>query len=288
MRPLQLAWLVALGAIWSASFLFMKIAVPSMGPVVMIGGRIITAAVALSVIVWFIKTKLPRGAEWQPAAVIGVFYVALPLLMWGYASQQLSVSLLSIINATAPLFAAVLAIVWLRERMSALGLAGLALGFAGVAVLVGGEGITAGVDTLSLAAAFGASLLYGAVSNYTRKAKTAEPLTNVLGSLWIGAVIVAPLMFAFPVREPPGAAAFGAVAALGILCTAIAYVAFFWLIAQIGAAPALTVTYLIPVFGTLWGALFLGERVGMHHVAGAAMIVGGIALVARARGRVMQ
>lgn len=263
--------------------MFMKIAVPAMGPVVMIGGRIITAAVALALIAWLIKTPWPRGPEWTPATVIGVFYVALPLLMWGYASQQLSVSLLSIINATAPLFAAALSLITLRERLSAPGLAGLVLGFAGVAILVGGEGIAAGIDTLSLAAAFGASLCYGAVSNYTRNAKTAQPLSNVLGSLWIGAMIVAPLMLAFPVREAPGAAALGAVAALGILCTAIAYVAFFWLIAQIGAAPALTVTYLIPVFGTLWGVLFLGEHVGVHHVVGAAMIVGGIALVARAK-----
>jgi len=150
-------------------------------------------------------------------------------------------------------------------------------------VLVGGEGFTAGVDTASIAAAFGASFFYGAVSNYTRQAKSAAPLTNVLGSLWIGALILLPLMFAFPARETPGVAALSAVAALGILCTAVAYVAFFWLIAQIGAAPALTTTYLIPVFGVIWGALFLGERIGVHHILGAAMIVGGIALVARAR-----
>ena len=119
------------------SFLFMKIAVPAMGPAVMIGGRIVTAAIALTVIARFMRKALPRGREWTPDAIVGVFYVALPLLMWGYASQRLSVSLLSIINAAAPLFAAGLSITFQREKMRGTGLAGLALGFAGVALLVG-------------------------------------------------------------------------------------------------------------------------------------------------------
>lgn len=259
-----------------------------MGPVMMIGGRICTGAIALTLIAWVIKKSPPRGREWTPAAVIGLFYVAAPLLLWGYASQQLSVSLLSIINATAPLFGALLSLIWLREKMNARGVAGLALGFAGVAVLVGGEGLSAGIDTAAIAAAFGASILYGAVSNYTQKVKTADPVSNVLGSLWVAALIMLPLMLVFPMRDTPGPAALSAVATLGIVCTAIAYVVFFRLVAQIGAAPALTVTYLIPVFGTLWGVLFLGEHLGLHHVLGAAMIIGGIALVARARNGTMQ
>ena len=90
-------------------------------------------------------------------------------------------------------------------------------------------------------------------------------------------------MVMFPLRETPGMAAWSSVAALGILCTAIAYVVYFRLIEQIGAAPTLTVTYLIPLFGVLWGVMFLDERIGVHHVAGAAMILAGIALVAKSR-----
>lgn len=283
MRVSQIASLLVLGALWSVSFLFMKIAVPSTGPVVLSGGRIVIGAIALTFAAWWLKQSLPRGREWKPAAVVGLFYVAAPLLLWGYASQQLSVSLLSIINATAPLFGALFALLWLREALGAYGLAGLALGFAGVAVLVGGEGFTTGVDASAIAAAFGASLFYGAVSNYTRKVKSADAFANVLGSLWVGALIMLPLMLAFPVRTTPGLDALSAVAALGIVCTAFAYVVFFRLVEQIGAAPALTVTYLIPVFGTLWGVLFLNERVGVHHIVGAAMIIGGIALVAKSR-----
>ena len=263
----------------------MKIAVPAMGPSVMMGGRIGIAAVTLSLVAWFIKKSLPRGRQWKPAIVTGIFYAAIPLFLWGYAAQQLSASLLSIINATAPLFAALLSLLWLREKMSARGLAGLALGFAGVAVLVGGEGLSdSKPPALSIAAAFLASLLYGVISNYWQSVKDMDGFSNVLGSLWVATLAMAPLMILFPVRETPGVAAWSSVAALGILCTAIAYVAYFRLVEQLGAAPALTVTYLIPVFGTLWGVVFLGERLGAHHVLGAAMIIGGIALVARARG----
>ncbi len=255
-----------------------------MGPSVLMGGRIFIGAVALSVVAWFIKKSLPRGRQWTPAIVTGIFYAALPLFLWGYAAQQLSVSLLSIINATAPLFAALLSLMWRpgHKRMGARGVAGLALGFAGVAVLVGGEGLSDSTPpALSIAAAFLASLLYGTISNYWQTAKGMDAFSNVLGSLWIATLVSAPLMMAFPVRETPSVAAWSSVAALGILCTAIAYVAYFRLVEQIGAARALTVTYLIPVFGTLWGVVFLGERIGIHHVLGAAMIIGGIALVAR-------
>ena len=284
MRLSQIAWLIALGAIWGSSFLFMKIAVPAMGPSVMMGGRITIAAITLSLVAWFLKKSLPRGRQWTPAVVIGIFYTAIPLFMWGYAAQELSASLLSIINATAPLFGAALSLILLRERTSARGVAGLALGFSGVAVLVGGEGFGGGgTPVLSIAAAFLASLLYGAVSIYSQRVKVADPYANVLGSLWVATVLMTPLMLLFPVRETPTLAAWSSVTTLGILCTAIAYVVYFRLIAQIGAAPTLTVTYLIPLFGVLWGAVFVGERIGVHHAAGAAMILAGITLVAKAR-----
>ena len=284
MRPAQLAWLIALGAIWGSSFLFMKIAVPAFGPAMMMGGRIGIAAVVLTVFAWLLKKSLPRCRQWKPEIITGIFYAAIPLVLWGYAAQTLSVSLLSIINATAPLFGAALSLLWLRERTSAKGLVGLALGFVGVAVLVGGEEFRAGeTPALAISAAFAASILYGGISLYNQSAKIADPYSNVLGALWVATLMMLPLMVMFPLRETPGMAAWSSVAALGILCTAIAYVVYFRLIEQIGAAPTLTVTYLIPLFGVLWGVMFLDERIGVHHVAGAAMILAGIALVAKSR-----
>ena len=262
----------------------MKIAVPTFGPAMMMGGRIGIAAVVLTVFAWLLKKSLPRGRQWKPAIITGIFYAAIPLVLWGYAAQTLSVSLLSIINATAPLFGAALSLLWLRERSSAKGLVGLALGFVGVAVLVGGEEFRAGeTPALAISAAFAASILYGGISLYNQSAKIADPYSNVLGALWVATLMMLPLMVMFPLRETPGMAAWSSVAALGILCTAIAYVVYFRLIEQIGAAPTLTVTYLIPLFGVLWGVMFLDERIGVHHVAGAAMILAGIALVAKSR-----
>ena len=290
MRPAQLVSLIALGAIWGASFLFMKIAVPAFGPSVMMGARIGIAAVTLTLVAWYINKSLPRGRQWGPAVITGIFYAAIPLLLWGYAAQQLSASLLSIINATAPLFAALLSLTGqprlagrTENRMGAGGVAGLALGFVGVAVLVGGEGLGDNqAPALSIAAALLASLLYGAISNYWQTVKDMDAYANVLGSLWVATLVTVPMMLWFPVRETPGIAAWGAVATLGILCTAVAYVIYFRLIEQIGAAPTLTVTYLIPLFGVVWGVVFLGERIGLHHIAGAGMILTGIALVANA------
>src|SRR5678816_1953838 len=116
-----MATMIALGAMWGSSFLFMKIAVPSMGPVAMIEARVAIAAAVLSFAAWLTKKMLPRGKQWLPSIMIGVFYTAIPLLLWAYAARNLSASLLSIINATAPLFGALVSLIWLREKMTARG-----------------------------------------------------------------------------------------------------------------------------------------------------------------------
>lgn len=277
--------MIALGAAWGSSFLFMKIAVPEMGPFAMVEARVLIGALALSLFAVVLRKAMPRGRQWLPCLMVGLFYTAIPLLLWAYAAITLGASLLSIINATAPLFGALVALLWFRERMAARGIAGLALGFAGVALLVGGEGLSnVRAEALPVLAALGASFLYGVMANYQESVKDSiHPFTNVLGSLWIASVAILPALVWLPPPAMPGLQAWGAVAALGIVCTAIAYHAYFRLIDEVGPASALTVTYLIPVFGTLWGVLFLGESIGVHMVAGALMIVAGIALVAAAR-----
>jgi drug/metabolite transporter (DMT)-like permease len=285
MRLRSLLTMIALGAAWGSSFLFMKIAVPDMGPFAMVEARVLIGALALSVFALALRKSLPRGRQWLPCIMIGLFYSAIPLLLWAYAARTLGASLLSIINATAPLFGVLVTLLWLRERMRARGIAGLALGFAGVALLVGGESLAnSRAEALPILAAFGASLMYGVIANYQETIKdTVNPFSNALGSLWVASVALLPAVVLVPPPAMPGPPAWGAVAMLGIVCTAIAYHAYFGLIDELGPASALTVAYLIPVFGTLWGVLFLGERISVHMIAGAAMIVAGIALVASAR-----
>lgn len=285
MSARDLLTLIFLGAAWGSSFIFMKIAVPQMGAAAMVEARVLIGALALTVFALALRMPFPRGRQWLSSAMIGIFYTAIPLLCWAYAAHTLAASLLSIINAAAPLFGALVSLIWFRERLSARGIAGLTLGFGGVALLVGGEGFgNAQVEALPLAAAFAASLLYGIMANYQDTVRAvASPYTHALGGLWVAALFTAPGAVALAPPTMPGTDAWAAVAALGIVCTAIAYQAHLRLIGEVGPAKALTSAYLIPVFGMLWGALFLGERIGAHMIAGAAIIIAGIALVASAR-----
>lgn len=289
MRLPVIVTLAALGAMWGSSFLFMRIAVPSMGAPALVEARVLIAAVAITAVGLLTGQRMPRGAEWRPCIMIGVFYTALPLVFWAWAAHTTHASLLSIINATAPLFGAVVAIVWFGERLAVSGVLGLLLGFAGVAVLVGVEGLGAPANAPALAAAFGAALLYGVMANYTGAVqRSITPWTQAMGSMWVAVLLTAPLAFVFPFNHAPPAAAWAAVAALGLLSTGLAYVMYFRLLAREGAATALTATYMIPLFGTLWGALFLDERIGWHSVLGGIMIVTGIAVVARVRSQTPQ
>lgn len=274
---------------WGSSFLFMKIAVPSMGPVAMIEARVAIAAIVLSAFAWATRKSWPRGRQWVPCFFIGVFYTAIPLLLWAYAARSASASLLSIINATAPLFGALISLLWLREKPTARGGIGLLLGFAGVALLVGGEGFgnrfsDSNTAALAVGAALCAAFLYGLMANYTETVKQSiNAYTQVLGSTWIATLLIAPMLIWFPVNHTPPQSAWWSVLALGVLSTALAYILYFRLIDKVGPASALSVTYLIPVFGTLWGVLFLDETIGVHTIAGGAMIIAGIALLSRAR-----
>ena len=197
--------MLALGAMWGSSFLFMRIAVPSMGAPALVEGRVLIAAIAITIAAKIAGQRLPRGAEWRPCIWIGVFYTAVPLLMWAWAAHTMHASLLSIINATAPLFGAVVAALWFRERLNALGIAGLVLGFAGVALLVGGEGLDNNAVTnssvVALTAAFGAALLYGIMANYSGAAQRhITPWTQALGSMWVAVIVTLPVVFIFPAR----------------------------------------------------------------------------------------
>ena len=193
--------MLALGAMWGSSFLFMRIAVPSMGAPALVEGRVLIAAIAITIAAKIAGQRLPRGAEWRPCIWIGVFYTAVPLLMWAWAAHTMHASLLSIINATAPLFGAVVAALWFRERLNMLGIAGLVLGFAGVALLVGGDiatNVASSASAVALAAAFGAALLYGIMANYSGAAQRhITPWTQALGSMWVAVIVTLPVVFIF-------------------------------------------------------------------------------------------
>jgi len=280
MTSAHLLQLIVLAAIWGASFLFMRIAVPLLGPGWLIEWRLLLAALLLLLAGRWFRHRLQWRTHWRHYLVLGCFNTALPFLLFAWAAQTLSASLLSVVNATAPIWAAVIGLVWGRTPLDGKTALGLALGVVGVLLLVGMDvsALQPGAGA-AIAAALLAPLCYGIASHYARSAATLEPYANAHGSMWAAALLLAPALPFFPVAGLPTPGVLAAVLALGLLCTGLAYLLYFRLVAELGAAPALTVTFLIPVFGILWGHLFLGEAVGWHTGAGAAVVLTGTALV---------
>ncbi|WP_342451226.1 DMT family transporter [Piscinibacter koreensis] len=280
MNIASLIRLLALAAIWGASFLFMRIAAPALGPVLLAELRAGVAALFLAAVAFALRRPLDLRRHWKHYLVLGALNSALPFLLFSYAAQTLSASLLSIVNATAPIWSALVGALWLRRSLSGAAAAGLALGVVGVAVLVGFDPATLQPGAAAaIAAGLGAAFFYGIATHYARSAPAIEPLANAHGSMWAATLLIAPTLPAFAHPVVPSLPVALAVLGIGVVCSGVAYLLYFRLIADIGAAPALTVTFLIPVFGVLWGHLVLGEPVGWSTLIGGAIVVGGTALV---------
>jgi drug/metabolite transporter (DMT)-like permease len=280
MNTANLLRLFVLAAIWGGSFLFMRIGAPVLGPAVLIEYRVLFAALFLFVVGLVLKKRLDLKTNWKHYLILGFFNSALPFVLFAFAARTLSASVLSVLNATAPMWGALLGAAWSRQRIGARTALGLVCGTAGVALLVGFDSVStrpgAGV---AVTAALLAALSYSIASLYAKSAKSVEPFANAHGSMWAAALFVIPVLPFFPQPGQPSLGVMGAVLALGVLCSGIAYLLYFRLIAEVGTTSALTVTFLNPVFGILWGALFLGEVVGWYTVAGSAIVLVGTALV---------
>lgn len=272
--------LISLAAIWGASFLFMRVSVPVLGPVLLIGLRVLLAALFLLGVGLFLKKALNMRDNWKHFLVVGLFNSALPFLLFGVAAQTLSASLLSILNATAPIWGALIAAVWSKTALSPKTLLGLLAGMAGVGLLVGFDPSTvkdgaAGAILLALGAAFS----YGIATVYAKTARKIDPFTNAHGTMWAATLMVGPAVPFFTHAATPSLLVVGAVLALGVLCSGVAYLLYFRLVSDLGPTSALTVTFLIPVFGVIWGHLFLDEPIGWQTLAGACIVMVGTALV---------
>ena len=277
----SLARLILLSAIWGASFFFMRIGAPVLGPALLSFARVGLAALFLLLVAACLGSALAMRRDWRHFLLLGLINSALPFLLIAYAATSVPASLLSILNATAPIWAAVIGAVWTRSRIAPTAMAGLILGVAGVALLAGVESLrlpeTGG---MAMAAALGAACCYGMATLYAKSARTVEPFANAHGSMWAATLWLLPLALTAPLpAADPAPHVLASVAALGIVCSGIAYLLYFRLVADIGPAAALTVTYLIPLFGILWGVLFLGEPVGWHVLVGGIAVLAGTALV---------
>ncbi len=280
MRGRDLVDLFALGFLWGASFLFMRIAGPEFGALALVEVRVAIAALVL------LPLLLARGlggeltSNWAVLGVLGIHNTALPFLLLTWATLFLSAGTSGILNATAPIFAAIIAWAWLGERLTISRMAGLLVGTVGVWLLVRDKvGASMGDTTLAVIAALGGSFLYGIGGNFTRRyASHVKPLAIATGSQIGAALVLLPIAVVTWPDTPISMTAWAAAVTMGLFSTALAYILYFRLIANIGPTGAITVTYLIPVSAMLLGALVINEPITGAMVFGGAVILLGTAL----------
>jgi len=286
----DLAELLALGAIWGASFLFMRIAAPEFGPWALVWLRVAGAALFLLPLLAGRGQLGALRAHWKPIAVVGVLNSAIPFLFFIVAALVLSTGLMAIFNATAPMWAMLVAWIWLGDKPLGSKLVGLVVGLAGVVALSWGKadfrpgdhGVSAAAG---IALCIAASMLYGVAAHYMKRSLGGvPPLAVAAGSQTAAAVVLlVPAIVAWP-QALPSTLAWGSALALAIVCTGLAYILYFRLIAHNGPSSAISVTFLIPAFAMLWGALALGETPTPGMIGGAVVILLGTALVTGALG----
>ena len=277
--------LLALGALWGGSFTIVTLAVPHLGPLPLIAVRLGLAALFLAVVAVGLRRRLDVSRDAGHFLLVGTLNSALPFLLFAYAALTLPASLLALFNALAPAFTAALAALWLRTPVQRSAALGLVLGFAGVATLsaeaIIESQVTGGGSRIvaALVAALAAPFLYGVVGVYL-KARTirTDPFDNALGAMIAASLVVAPLVPLAPPTAMPPPAIWLAASGLGVLCTGTAYLLNFRLIADIGPTRAMTVTYLIPLFGALWSILLLDELIRPGLLVGGPLILAGTAL----------
>ena len=284
MRRRDLAELLLLAALWGASFLFMRLGAAQFGPLALAWVRVTGAALVLWPVLSLQRETGALRKHWKTIAIVGITNSALPFALFAYALLTITGSLGAVFNAATPLFGAVIAWGWLKQRLDAPRVAGLVIGFAGVFWLAWDKASFKGdADSIRTTLAVGASLLaavsYGFAANYTRRhAKQVPAMALATGSQISAAlVLLIPAACTWPAQMPGAHAWFSAIG-LAVLCTGLAYILYFRLIAHAGAANALSVTFLVPVFAVVWGASFLGEMPTHSMLIGCAVILFGTAL----------
>jgi drug/metabolite transporter (DMT)-like permease len=281
---------VLLALLWGSSFLFMREGAQAFGAFPTAWVRVTLAALMLTpVLIW--RKELPvLHAHWRPTTLSGLLNSGLPFACYAYALMHISTGMSSILNATTPLFGALIAWVWLGDRLNASRALGLALGFTGVVLLAsdvpGGISFQSGGSGLAIGACLIATFCYGIAGSFTKRYLQNVPsIVTTTGSLWGASVgLTIPALLTWP-SEAPTLHAWGALGIAGLFCTALAYVLYFRLMTRTSPARAMTVTYLIPVFANFFGLVLLDEVVTYWMMGCALVIVIGTALASGLVGR---
>jgi drug/metabolite transporter (DMT)-like permease len=281
-RPIVL--LVLLALIWGSSFMFIKVALRDVGPSTLILGRLGLAALTLAVVVPVMigarATRTGLLRHWRALVVVGLLNTAVPFWLLSWGETRIDSGLASILQASVPIFNAVLAFGFFHDdRVTGRRLVGVAVGFVGVALLVGAQ---PHAKVLGALAVVGMALCYAAGGLLTRRhLAEARPHVISLGTAAVAAVAVLPAGVAQAPGQLPGWKALASIVVLGTVCTAVAYLLFFTIVVRAGAGYAALVTYLVPPVALAYGAVFLGESIGLAALGGLVLILGGVALGTR-------
>jgi drug/metabolite transporter (DMT)-like permease len=285
MRPRDLAALIGLAAVWGGSFLFIRIAAPSLGPLPLVASRVVLGGLVLWAGLAAAGQRVELRAHWRKLLVLGLLNAAFPFALIATAELRLTASLAAMLNATVPFWAALFGVIWLGERITTRRALGLVLGVIGVGILVGWSPIRMTTETmLCVAAMLVSTCSYAASGVYTKRALSGVPGPTLALGQQVGAAawLIVPALWQLPSAHPTRAAALSLLM-LAVVSTAIAYLLYFHLIASIGPTNTTTVTYLIPLFGTVWGALFLHEPITPGMLIGLGLILGSVLLVNQVR-----
>jgi drug/metabolite transporter (DMT)-like permease len=262
LKSKHLAIFIALAAIWGAGFMFIRIAAPAFGSLPLSFVRVTIGAVALGAICLLMRRPRLTGTHLRWSLGIGLVSPALPFALFAYALQTLPAGYGSVLNATVPFWGVAIAALYFKEKIAISKLIALCVAVLGLAIMLGLG--TLPINEASIKAALAcilANFIYS-IAGYLSKYKLAgaDSFGQSLGALVGSSIVLLPLAWWFWPAAMPSAGDWGAVAVLGVFCSALAYVMYFWLIAHAGVIYSMSVTLLIPVFGVLAGAVFLGER----------------------------
>jgi drug/metabolite transporter (DMT)-like permease len=275
---------LALGALWGSSFLFMHFATAEFGPLATAAGRVAIAAAFLLPIV-IVKGLLPDlQKNWKKIFLMGIFNSAIPFACFAYSLLSITTGLSAILNATVPMFGALVAWVWLKDKPALSRIAGIVMGFSGIALLAWDKATfkpdaSGAAPGWAVLACLLACLCYGIAASFAKKYMGGmDPMVTAAGSQ-MGATLglLVPAIWLWPARMP-STSAWLAMLVLGVACTGVAYILYFRLIEKAGPQRTLTVTFLIPVFAVLYGAIFLREIITPWMLLCAVVIVCGTAL----------
>jgi drug/metabolite transporter (DMT)-like permease len=280
MRYLDFFVLVFLAALWGGSFLFLRLASPILGPIWLIEIRVFLASIVLSLFLSRLGLISELKRNFKALFFVGCLNSAIPFLLIAFATLSLPAGFTSILNATAPLFGTVVAFVWLQEKITVSRAIGFALAFAGVTILVGWKSVSATPSFLiAVAAGLLAAMMYAIAGVYAQKYLSGiPPLALATGSQLGAAIFILPAMpFAVPTSVPTPTVIL-IVLFLAVFSTALAYILYFQLLERIGPTKTLTVTYLIPLFAMIWGAIALHEPITKPMIWGCSLILLGTAI----------